>query len=244
LQQENYRGLRESIDAFKQFDQIALAQSLERHELMEFRRIAAYLYKMNKRWDQSIEISKRDTLWKDAMETTAESGDQKSAEGLLTFFVESKLNECFAACLFTCYELIRPDVVLELAWRNQLMNFAMPFMIQCFRDFDEKVAGINNRLEAADKLKAAEEAKKNEIEQNNQQNDLNGGTLLLTGPSTGMVPPMMPPMGGMGGGMGLAPLGGMAPMGNMGGGYPPMGGLPPMMPQQGFGPPAMGGFFQ
>jgi len=62
LQQEKYRGLRESIDDFKQFDQIALAQQLERHELMEFRRIAAYLYKLNKRWDQSIEISKKDAL--------------------------------------------------------------------------------------------------------------------------------------------------------------------------------------
>ena len=38
-------GLRASIDAFDNFDNIALAQRLERHELIEFRRIAAYLYR-------------------------------------------------------------------------------------------------------------------------------------------------------------------------------------------------------
>lgn len=40
-----FQGLRTSIDAFDNFDTIALAQQLEKHELTEFRRIAAYLYK-------------------------------------------------------------------------------------------------------------------------------------------------------------------------------------------------------
>lgn len=42
-----FQGLRTSIDAFDNFDNIALAQQLEKHELTEFRRIAAYLYKGN-----------------------------------------------------------------------------------------------------------------------------------------------------------------------------------------------------
>jgi len=221
LQQENYKSLRESIDAFPQFDQIALAQALEKHELMEFRRIAAYLYKLNKRWEQSIDISKKDSLWRDAMETTAESCDQKSAEALLNFFVDNKLHECFAAHLFACYELIRPDVVLELAWRNQLMNFAMPYMIQSFRDFDEKVRSIDAKLEAAEKAKVVEEQKKAE---DVAQGALDTGPMMLT-----MVPPPSVPMGGMGG-MGM---GGMLPMG----GVPP---LPGMMPQQ-YNMPPMGG---
>jgi clathrin heavy chain len=45
----NYEGLRHSIDTFKNFDNIALAQKLEKHDLLEFRRIAAYLYKGNNR---------------------------------------------------------------------------------------------------------------------------------------------------------------------------------------------------
>lgn len=58
------QGLRTSIDAFDNFDTIALAQKLEKHELTEFRRIAAYLYKGNNRWKQSVELCKKDRLYK------------------------------------------------------------------------------------------------------------------------------------------------------------------------------------
>ena len=64
IDEEDYNGLRASIDAFDNFDNIALAQRLEKHELIEFRRIAAYLYKGNNRWQQSVELCKRDKLYK------------------------------------------------------------------------------------------------------------------------------------------------------------------------------------
>jgi len=49
------------------------------------------------------------------METAAQSGDPEIAEELLRFYVEQKERECFAAALFTCYDLIRPDVALEVS---------------------------------------------------------------------------------------------------------------------------------
>lgn len=64
IEEEDYQGLRTSIDAFDNFDNIALAQKLEKHELIEFRRIAAYLYKGNNRWKQSVELCKKDRLYK------------------------------------------------------------------------------------------------------------------------------------------------------------------------------------
>lgn len=64
IDEEDYTGLRTSIDAFDHFDNIALAQSLEKHDLIEFRRIAAYLYKGNNRWKQSVELCKKDKLFK------------------------------------------------------------------------------------------------------------------------------------------------------------------------------------
>jgi hypothetical protein len=64
IDEEDYQGLRTSIDAFDNFDNIALAQKLEKHELIEFRRIAAYLYKGNNRWKQSVELCKKDRLFK------------------------------------------------------------------------------------------------------------------------------------------------------------------------------------
>ena len=63
INEEDYNGLKTSIDAFDNFDNISLAQQLEKHELIEFRRIAAYLYKGNNRWGQSVELCKKDIIF-------------------------------------------------------------------------------------------------------------------------------------------------------------------------------------
>ncbi|XP_002071174.2 clathrin heavy chain isoform X2 [Drosophila willistoni] len=139
IDEEDYQGLRNSIDGFDNFDTIALAQKLEKHELTEFRRIAAYLYKGNNRWKQSVELCKKDKLYKDAMEYAAESGKQEIAEELLGWFLERNAHDCFAACLYQCYDLLRPDVILELAWKHKIMDFAMPYLIQVLREYTSKV---------------------------------------------------------------------------------------------------------
>lgn len=63
IEDEDYESLRASIDAYDNFDNIALAQQLENHALIEFRRISAYLYKGNNRWKQSVELCKKDKLY-------------------------------------------------------------------------------------------------------------------------------------------------------------------------------------
>lgn len=151
IEEEDFAELRKSIDAFDNFDTIALALRLEKHELIEFRRIAAYLYKSNNRWKQSVELCKRDGLYKDAMEYAAESRSAELAEELLSWFLENKKHGCFAACLFQCYDLLRPDVVLELAWRHKIMDFAMPYMIQTMCEMrtqlDQLKEAVETRLE-------------------------------------------------------------------------------------------------
>lgn len=139
IEEEDFQGLRTSIDAFDNFDNIALAQRLEKHELIEFRRIAAYLYKGNNRWKQSVELCKKDRLFKDAMEYAAESKMAEVAEELLSWFLDEQNFECFAACLFQCYDLLHPDVILELSWRHNITDFAMPYLIQVMREYISKV---------------------------------------------------------------------------------------------------------
>lgn len=157
VEEEDWEALQASIDTFDQFDNMALARTCEKHDLIKFRQIAAYLYKKNKRWAQSVELSKKDRLWGTAMETAAESKDQDVAENLLRFFVDHELFEAFAAMLFTCYDLLRPDAVLELAWRNGIIGFAMPYVVQFVREY---VSKIDNLIAAAAKEK--EERKKQE----------------------------------------------------------------------------------
>lgn len=110
----------------------------------------------NKRWSQSVELSKKDRLYKDALQTAAESRDQAVAEDLLKFFVDNTNHSAFAATLYTCYDLIRPDVALELAWRNKIIDFAFPYIIQYVRDLTGRV----DALEKAGKPTPEEEKKK------------------------------------------------------------------------------------
>lgn len=102
---------------------------MERHDLLECRRIAALLYRKNKKFQQSIDISKKDELYKDAMETVAESRDPTLAEDLLRHIMHMEDKELFAAMLYTCYELVKPDVALEVAWRCGLYEYVMPYFI-------------------------------------------------------------------------------------------------------------------
>lgn len=73
------------------------------------------------------------------MQYASESKDIELAEELLAWFLTEDKKECFAACLFTCYDLLRPDVVLETAWRHNLMDFSMPYFIQVMREYLSKV---------------------------------------------------------------------------------------------------------
>jgi len=139
IEEEDYDTLRLAIDTYDNFDSLSLARKLSQHDLIEFKRISARLFRQNKRWKQSIDISKSDKMYKDAMETAALSGDSEIAETLLEFFVEKDLKHCYAACLYTCYELVRPDFVIELAWKNKIIDFAFPFILQVLREYTAKV---------------------------------------------------------------------------------------------------------
>ncbi|KAF8083062.1 hypothetical protein N665_0794s0020 [Sinapis alba] len=57
------------------------------------RRVAAYIYKKAGRWKQSIALSKKDSMYKDCMETASQSGDHDLAEQLLVYFIEQFIRE-------------------------------------------------------------------------------------------------------------------------------------------------------
>ena len=88
------------------------------------------------------ELSKKDKLYRDAMDTAAQSGDAALVDDLINFFVTEGEQECFAACLFTCYDLIEPDVVLEMAWRHGLTDFAMPYVIQFVGEYSKRLSAV------------------------------------------------------------------------------------------------------
>lgn len=60
--------------------------------------------------------------------------------------------DCFITCLFR-YDLLHPDVIMELAWKHKIMDLAMPYMIQTMRDTQQRI----------EKLELAEKSRKEEV---------------------------------------------------------------------------------
>jgi len=224
VEDEDYEALRKSIDSFNNFNMIALASKLATHELLEFRRISAYVYRCNKKWSQSIDLSKNDRMWKDCIDTANESGDAEIIEDLLRFFCDSSEKECFCAALYTCFGHISPDVVIELGWLNGYHHFVMPFIIQTFRRTHKRLETLEKRTAPPPEEKAADEV----AATYGNLAGFGGGVLMLEngGPSMGGMGGMPVPQGGidMSGfaqtqGMpqpGMMPPGGMPQMGGMG----------------------------
>lgn len=221
IEDEDYESLRKSIDKFQNFNMIALASKLATHELLEFRRISAYVYRCNKKWSQSIELSKNDRMWKDCIDTANESADEETIEDLLRFFCETSEKECFCAALYTCFTHVRPDVAIELGWLNGYQNFIMPFMVQNIRQTHDRLKVLEKRTQPP-----KEEDAKDQIAQTyGQLGGFGGGMLMLEngGGMGGMMPPQQ--------GIDMSGFGqpGMMPNGGNYGGMMPNG-MPGMMP--------------
>ena len=193
IEEEDYNTLRVSIDAYDNFDALALASRLKDHELLEFRRLAAHLYRKNDRFDDSISLSKADSLFRDAIETASHSDVSEVAEELLEYFVETGNKECYAAMLFACYDLLAPDFVMEVSWRHALSDFTMPYQIQQARDTRTKLLALEKEV----RERAAKDSAK-------EKEDLDTPILgpgafankLLTSGTGGVEPIMMQPTAG------------------------------------------------
>ena len=156
VEEEDFDALRRSVDQFNNFDSADLSSRLEKMELFEFRKIALTLHRRNKRFSHALEVAKSNKLYPDAIATAAESQDRELVEKLLDYFVELKLEDCFSACLYACYDLLSPHVVLEKAWMNKMTEVAMPYLIQSVHEFTSKLERIERSI--TDAQKAAKEA--------------------------------------------------------------------------------------
>ncbi|KAF4952327.1 hypothetical protein FSARC_12670 [Fusarium sarcochroum] len=180
IEEEDYKTLRDSVQNYDNYDATELANRLEKHDLIFFRQIAASIYRKNKRWEKSIALSKQDKLYKDAIETAALSAKIDIVSDLVQYFVDIGHRECYTGMLYACYELIRPDLVLELSWRHGLMDFSMPYMINMLAQQTKDLAI----------LKADNEARKAKEQEKEQTDDntpiLGASRLMITAGPGGM----------------------------------------------------------
>lgn len=184
IEEEDFETLRVSIDGYDNFDVIALASRLQNHDLLEFRRLAAHLYKKSERWEESIALSKTDKLFRDAIETAAVSRQTSVAEELLSYWVDIGHKECVTATLYACFDTVRPDVVEEMSWRHGLNDFVMPWRLQWQRDQATKMRALEQAVKDLSSKQSSKE-KEEEDAPIIGPGGL-GGQKLIGGPTVGM----------------------------------------------------------
>jgi len=158
LLENNVESLRQSIENFPAFDQLRMARKLEHATAIEYRRIAASLFRENKKYEQAVEVSKRDKLWRDAIESASASKDPELVDFLSRYFLDNELREGFTAMLLACYEFFRPALALEYSWTYGVMDFSMPFFVQTMEEIGNRVMGLEE--ESRERAQAVDEFKK------------------------------------------------------------------------------------
>lgn len=126
-------------------------------------------------------------MYKDAIDTASDSGDAEVVDSLLRFFIQIEDKESFCATLYTCYSLVSPDVALELAWRNGMTDFAMPYLIQLLKDTTAKLKEVDERTRPEEKEVAEEEME----QMNGGYGDQMGGGMLMLGDGC-VLPSLLP----------------------------------------------------
>jgi clathrin heavy chain len=151
---------------------------------------------LNSMWEESLGLSKADRLWRDALETAAASKDISVAEELAGYFVSIGNKDAFAAILYVCYELVRPDFVEEMvrrstpnfssrmlttqSWRFGLGDYAKPYSLQQQRDQSTRVVALEKQLK-----EMLEKQKKDQPQEEDSGMTMGGlgGRLMIGGPA-------------------------------------------------------------
>jgi clathrin heavy chain len=122
-------------------------------------------------------------------------------------FVDIGNRECYVGMLYACYDLIRPDVILELSWRHGLNDFTMPYLINLLSNQTRELA----TLKADNEARKAREKEQEKVDDNTPI--LGGNRLMITaGPGGGVGAGVGGTMAtGTGGLMGAGGLGRASP---------------------------------
>ena len=159
VEEEDHAQLRSLIGNVNSFGVLELARRLESSELLEFRRIAVALYNKQKLWKESIALSQRDRLIKDAIATASESNTKDVAKEFFEYVVSLGNWEATAAMLLACDWLLDEDYVMELRWRKGIpSDFVQPYLIQKTAQRNSRVAQLEQQVrELSTRTKSKEE---------------------------------------------------------------------------------------
>lgn len=129
------------------YDQTSLSARLEKHPVNDLRKLAVKILDKNSNYQQALSICQKEMLIDEAILVVYKSGNVALIEELLEFLLINNKRENFVACLYTCYEFLRPDTVMEMAWKHNCLDATMPFFIQSLRDMTNRIDVLEKKLE-------------------------------------------------------------------------------------------------
>lgn len=122
---------------------------------MELNKIALLLYERNDNYHKAIQLAKKFRQYPEAIHIARRSASRELAEDLCEYFLQSlKSPDYFAATLQLCYGLLRPHVVMQMAWLSHSVHEVMPFMIRSVADLTERVEKLES-VERSDRREKA-----------------------------------------------------------------------------------------
>lgn len=118
------------------------------------RRAAVTLYAALKKFDEGVEYAIKNRFYDEASSCAAASENGEKCENMLRMicskeFPDEKIRkEIFTVAVSRFDKMVRADVVLELAWRFNMIDFAMPYLIGHMRAQSEKITHLEERIKA------------------------------------------------------------------------------------------------
>lgn len=149
----NAEALRKLLAATLNFDTgKLLAILMGEGQTDEMKKVAVVLYGKLKRYDDGVRYAIQNEFYEEAAECAAASQDVDQCEGLLRLVCSDDFpnkairREVFSICLLRCGNIVRGDIVMELAWIHDLMDNMMPFMIMTLRKNADTVEKLSQDL--------------------------------------------------------------------------------------------------
>jgi clathrin heavy chain len=118
------------------------------------RRSAVTLYASLKKYNEGIAYAIKNRFYDEASSCAAASENGDKCETMLRMicskeFPDEKIRkEIFTVAVSRFGKMVRADVVLELAWRFNMIDFAMPYLIGHMRSMGEKIIHLEERVKA------------------------------------------------------------------------------------------------
>lgn len=134
LAEEDLEALKTSLAISDKYEVAPLASKLSQHPRIEFRRLAAQLYRHHKMWREAVGLFLSEGLYRDALSLAAESKDRAVVEDLIRELANQGKVHLFLGACYAGIDSVPVDVMVELAWRRGWMDLIVPFQCQALKE--------------------------------------------------------------------------------------------------------------